>query len=87
MPFLYLATSVFLLFDSVFVGSFRKALAPVNGRIVDVLVGVFLAITLGSSSNHENDFCSYPGYPDCTTECRQLSRDEMPDEHYAHRKW
>ena len=47
MPFLYLATSFFLLFDSVFVGSFRKALAPVNGRIVDVLVGVFLAITLG----------------------------------------
>ncbi|SAW25985.1 Uncharacterised protein [Klebsiella pneumoniae] len=47
MPFLYLATSVFLLFDSIFVGGFRKALAPVNGRIVDVLVGVFLAITLG----------------------------------------
>ena len=47
MPFLYLATSVFLLFDSIFVGGFRNALAPVNGRIVDVLVGVFLAITLG----------------------------------------
>ena len=43
MPLLYLTTSIFLLFDSVFVGSFRKALAPVNGRIIDVLVGVFLA--------------------------------------------
>jgi hypothetical protein len=51
-------TSIFLLFDSVFVGSFRKALAPVNGRIIDVLVGVFLAITLGSASHHENDYCS-----------------------------
>lgn len=48
MPLLYLTTSIFLLFDSVvFVGSFRKALAPVNGRIIDVLVGVFLAIALG----------------------------------------
>lgn len=47
MPFLYLVTSIFLLFDSVFIGSFRKALVPVNGRIVDILVGIFLAITLG----------------------------------------
>lgn len=47
MPFLYLVTSIFLLFDSVFVGSFRKALAPVNGWIVDIIVGAFLAITLG----------------------------------------
>lgn len=47
MPFLYLATSIFLLFDSVFVGSFRRALTPINGRIVDILVGAFLAITLG----------------------------------------
>lgn len=49
MPLLYLTTSIFLLFDSIFVGSFRKALAPVNGRIIDVLVGVFLAIALGKS--------------------------------------
>ena len=47
MTILYLATSIFLLFDSVFVGSFRKALFPVSGRIVDILVGVFLTITLG----------------------------------------
>lgn len=47
MPLLYLTTSIFLLFDSIFVGSFRKALAPVNGRIIDVLVGVFLTIALG----------------------------------------
>jgi hypothetical protein len=58
MPLLYLTTSIFLLFDSVFVGSFRKALAPVNGRIIDVLVGVFLAIALGSASHHEKDYCS-----------------------------
>lgn len=47
MPFLYLVTSIFLLFDSIFIGSFRKALAPVNGRVIDIIVGVFLAITVG----------------------------------------
>ncbi len=47
MPSLYLATSIFLLFDSVFMGSFRRALAPINGRIIDILVDAFLAITLG----------------------------------------
>lgn len=46
MPLLYLATSIFLLFDSIFIGSFRKALAPVNGRVIDIIVGVFLAITV-----------------------------------------
>lgn len=45
MPLLYLATSIFLLFDSIFIGSFRKALAPVNGRVIDIIVGIFLAIT------------------------------------------
>ncbi|WP_177930859.1 hypothetical protein [Klebsiella grimontii] len=47
MPLLYLATSIFLLFDSIFIGSFRKALAPVNGRVIDIVVGVFLAIAAG----------------------------------------
>lgn len=47
MPVFDLATSVFLFFDSIFIGSFRKALAPVNGRVIDIIVGVFLTLTVG----------------------------------------
>lgn len=47
IPLLYLATSIFLLFDSIFIGSFRQSLKPVNGRIVDIIVGAFIALTMG----------------------------------------
>ena len=50
MPLLYLATALFLLLDSVFIGSFRQALRPINGRVIDMLVGAFLFITLGKLS-------------------------------------
>lgn len=53
MPLLSVIASLFLVVDSVFIGSFRNALFPVSGRVIDIVVGVFFAFLFGSWLAHE----------------------------------
>lgn len=46
MPLLSVIASLFLVVDSVFIGSFRSALFPVSGRVIDIVVGVFFCISI-----------------------------------------